>query len=210
MRWIRPRSRATRRRAVAYLTHHKWRAALAQLGRLARVGAATLAALVCMHAQAAAPGITGTHFDLSAEANRITQPDGASVYSWGYGCRLAPAGFSPPTIAGATCPSMQIPGPTLIVKQGDVVTVTLTNNLPAAAGNTSILFAGSQVCAAAFNPDGTCPTALTGVPGLLTREAAHGGTVTHTFVAATPAPHPSSSAPQTHPPLQLPPLAPPP
>ena len=37
---------------------------------------------------------------------------------------------------------MQLPGPTLIVTQGDTVTVTLTNNLPAAAGNTSILFPG--------------------------------------------------------------------
>jgi len=37
---------------------------------------------------------------------------------------------------------MQIPGPTLIVHQGDMVTVNLTNNLPAAAGNTSILFPG--------------------------------------------------------------------
>ncbi|WP_409364220.1 multicopper oxidase domain-containing protein [Burkholderia sp. Bp9143] len=162
---------------------------LAGLARVARFGAAALAALVCLHAQAAAPGITGTNFDLSAEAARISQPDGASVYSWGYGCRTAPAGFSPSNIAGAKCPSMQIPGPTLIVKQGDVVTITLTNNLPAAAGNTSILFPGFQVCAAVMNPDGTCPTTLTGTPGLLTREAAHGGTVTYSFVASTPGTH---------------------
>ncbi len=34
------------------------------------------------------------------------QPDGASVYSWGYGCNTAPAPtrFVPATIAGATCP----------------------------------------------------------------------------------------------------------
>ncbi|WP_372342729.1 multicopper oxidase domain-containing protein [Paraburkholderia madseniana] len=174
---------------MGHINHTTWIAKLARFGRLARFGAAMLATLVCMHAQAAAPGITGTHFDLSAEANRITQPDGASVYSWGYGCRTAPSGFSPSTIAGANCPSMQIPGPTLIVKQGDVVTVTLTNNLPAAAGNTSILFPGFQVCAAVLNPDGTCPAALTGSPGLLTREAAHGSTVTYSFVAATPGTH---------------------
>ncbi|CAD6508063.1 hypothetical protein LMG24235_00128 [Paraburkholderia sabiae] len=148
-----------------------------------------VAVLICQHARAAAPGITGTSFDLTAQADRISQPDGSSVYSWGYGCRTAPAGFSPANVPGANCPGMQVPGPTLIVKQGDVVTVTLTNNLPEAAGNTSILFPGFQVCAAQLNSDGTCPTALTGVPGLLTREATHGNSVTYSFVAATPGTH---------------------
>ena len=37
---------------------------------------------------------------------------------------------------------MQIPGPDAHCDEGDTVTVTLTNNLPAAAGNTSILFPG--------------------------------------------------------------------
>ncbi|MBN3753582.1 multicopper oxidase family protein [Paraburkholderia sp. Tr-20389] len=145
--------------------------------------------LLCQHARAAAPGITGTSFDLTAQADRISQPDGSSVYAWGYGCRTAPTGFSPAGIPGANCPGMQVPGPTLIVKQGDTVTVTLTNNLPEAAGNTSILFPGFQVCAAALNPDGTCPAALTGVPGLLTREATHGNSVTYSFVASTPGTH---------------------
>ena len=40
---------------------------------------------------------------------------------------------------------MQVPGPTLIVTEGQTVTVNLTNNLPTAAGNTSILFPGFQV-----------------------------------------------------------------
>lgn len=43
------------------------------------------------------------------------------------------------------CPTMQVPGPTLIVTQGQTVTVNLTNALPAAAGNTSILVPGFQV-----------------------------------------------------------------
>src|ERR1700736_3972882 len=72
---------------------------------------------------------------------------------------------------------MQVPGPTLIVKEGDSVTVTLTNGLPAAAGNTSILFPGFQV------------TATGGVPGLLTQEAAPAGTVTYTFKASSPGTH---------------------
>ena len=46
---------------------------------------------------------------------------------------------------------MQLPGPTLIVTEGQTVTVTLTNNLPKAAGNTSILFPGFNVTAS-FGP----------------------------------------------------------
>ena len=37
-------------------------------------------------AYAAAPGIKGTTFNLTAKADFINQPDGQSVYSWGYGC----------------------------------------------------------------------------------------------------------------------------
>src|ERR1035438_8856257 len=69
---------------------------------------------------------------------------------------------------------MQIPGPTLIVTEGQTVTVSLLNGLPTAAGNTSILFPGFQVAASG------------GVAGLLTQEAAHGDTVTYTFTASSP------------------------
>jgi len=51
------------------------------------------------------------------------------------------------------------------------------NGLPAAAGNTSILFPGFTV------------TATGGVTGLLTQEAAPAGTVTYTFVASSPGTH---------------------
>ena len=127
-------------------------------------------------AHAAAPGITGPTFNLTAQAAFMSQPDGSMVYSWGYGCNAAPSGYAPAAIAGAFCSSMQVPGPTLIVTQGQTVTVTLTNNLPAAAGNTSILFPGFQVS----SPGGS------GVTGLLTQEAAPGGTVTYTFTASSP------------------------
>src|ERR1700719_1073406 len=120
-------------------------------------------------AHAAAPGITGPTFILTAQTAFLNQPDGSTVYSWGYGCNGAPSGFAPAAITGATCPTMQIPGPTLIVTEGQSVTVTLQNGLPTAAGNTSILFPGITV------------TATGGVPGLLTTEAAPGGTVTYTF-----------------------------
>ncbi|MGE5320072.1 MAG: multicopper oxidase domain-containing protein [Hyphomicrobiaceae bacterium] len=146
-------------------------------GGLLAVVAASLTLLCASNAQAAAPGITGPSFNLNAAPAYISQPDGQSVYSWGYGCNGAPSGFAPANIGsaqGATCPTMQIPGPTLIVHEGDTVTVNLTNNLPAAAGNTSILFPGFAV------------TASGGVPGLLAQEAPVGGTVTYTFTATTP------------------------
>ena len=130
--------------------------------------------LVPVAAYAAAPGITGPSFALTATDAYITQPDGQAVYSWGYGCTGSPAGYAPAAIHGTFCNTMQLPGPTLIVTEGQTVQVTLTNNLPAAAGNTSILFPGFIV------------TATGGVAGLLTQEAAHGGTVTYSFTASSP------------------------
>src|SRR6266566_2652551 len=133
-----------------------------------------MALLLPAAAHAAAPGITGPTFNLTAQPAYISQPDGAMVYSWGYGCRIAPSGFAPGAISGAACPTMQVPGPTLIVTEGQTVTVRLTNNLPNSAGNTSILFPGFSVSASG------------GVQGLLTTEAAPGGTVTYTFTASSP------------------------
>jgi len=142
--------------------------------RLLSAAVMALTSLLTTAAHAAVPGITGPSFDLSAEANYISQPDGEMVYSFGYGCRVAPTGFAPAAITGGVCNTMQIPGPTLIVHEGDTVTVTLANNLPVQAGNTSILFPGFQV-----TPTG-------GVSGSLAQEAAHGGSVTYTFNATTP------------------------
>ena len=139
---------------------------------LAQMGLGMLLAGV---AHAAVPGITGPAFNLTAQAAYISQPDGASVYSWGYGCTSTPAGYAPSAITTRFCNTMQVPGPTLIVMQGQTVTVTLTNSLPGPAGNTSILFPGFNV------------TTSGGVAGLLTQEAAPaGGTVTYSFVASTP------------------------
>jgi FtsP/CotA-like multicopper oxidase with cupredoxin domain len=127
--------------------------------------------------EATTPGISGTKFDLTAQEAFISQPDGAMVYSWGYGCKTAPSKFLPAAITSGTCPAMQIPGPTLIVTEGEDVTVTLANNLPKSAGNTSILFPGFDV------------KATNGEPGLLTGEAAPGGSVTYSFTATSPGTH---------------------
>ena len=117
----------------------------------------TLLALSGM-AQAAVNGVSGPNFALSAEEGYISVSDGGSIYSWGY------------TNSG----TMQLPGPTLIVTQGETVTVELANNLPVAAGNVSIVFPGHEV------------TATGGVEGDLVREAQTGSTVTYTFTADQP------------------------
>jgi Multicopper oxidase len=131
---------------------------------------------------AAVPGMTSTAgtagtFNLTAQDAYLNQPDGSAVYSWGYGCVAGSATFVPAAIIGAYCNTMQVPGPTMVVTEGATITVSLTNNLPTAAGNTSILFPGFAV------------TATGGVAGLLTQEAAPGGSVTYTFTASAPGTH---------------------
>jgi FtsP/CotA-like multicopper oxidase with cupredoxin domain len=126
-------------------------------------------------AHAAAPGIKGTTFNLTAQPAYLSQPDGNSVYAWGYGCTTQTGlTFAPAAIGAAFCNTMQVPGPTLIVTEGQTVSVTLTNGLPTAAGNTSILFPGFNV------------TTSGGVSGLMAQEAAPGGSVTYTFTASSP------------------------
>jgi hypothetical protein len=138
-------------------------------------------------AHAATPGITGPIFNLTAQTAFLNQPDGEAVYSWGYGCggstgAVAPMGFLPKPggadIPNANCPLMQVPGPTLIVTEGQTVTVNLYNGLPAVAGNTSILFPGF-----------TLTSTSGGVAGLLTQEAAPNTTVQYVFTATTPGTH---------------------
>src|ERR1700730_1592351 len=89
---------------------------------------------------AAAPGIKGSNFHLTAQASLISQPDGAMIYSWGYGCADTTSVTFAHHMPNNNFPTMQVPGPTLIVTENTQFTVTLTNGLPAAAGSTSILF----------------------------------------------------------------------
>ena len=107
---------------------------------------------------AAITGISGPTFNLTAKADQISTADANSILVWGY--------------ANGTG-TMQYPGPTLIVNQGDTVTINLTNQLPVV---TSIVFPGQ-----------TGVTTSGGVAGLQTAEAAAGGgTVTYTFTATQP------------------------
>lgn len=117
------------------------------------------------NAGAAINGVTGSRtagavtFDLVTSTANIPTPDGNSVHMWGY------------SVAGSP---MQYPGPTLIVNQGDVVTVNLTNtNIPMPV---SILFPGQK---------GVASTG--GNLGQFTRESAMGGnTVKYVFTATNP------------------------
>lgn len=123
------------------------------------------------NANAAINGVTGARtagavtFDLITSFANIPTPDGNSVHMWGY------------SVAGSP---MQYPGPTLIVNQGDVVTVKLTNtSIPMPV---SILFPGQEDVAATG-----------GSLGQFTRESTMsmstpgtGDTVSYTFTASNP------------------------
>jgi len=120
-----------------------------------------MAVLGASPASAAIQGITGTTFNFTAGTNHISGGDGLSLLIWGF----ANEGGLP-----------QYPGPTLIVNQGDPITVNLTNNLPEAV---SMLFPGQDGVVAA---QVTAPTR----EGLITLEALPGGTVSYTFTASEP------------------------
>jgi len=136
------------------------------LNRLAALGGIALALWLVATGQAVAAiaGITGPNFNLTARTGYISTADGNSVLAWGYA-------------NGAT---MQYPGPTLIVNQGETVTVTLTNSL---AVPTSLVFPGQS----GVSTNSNCGGAGTGTGvGLMTCEALPAGTVTYTFTATQP------------------------
>jgi FtsP/CotA-like multicopper oxidase with cupredoxin domain len=118
---------------------------------------------VPLNSQATISGITGPNFNFTAKPAHISTPDGNSILMWGYANGNG---------------SMQYPGPTLIVNQGDTITITLTNTL---SQPVSIIFPG-QIGV----------TATGGITGLLTNEAAvdepgvpaADKTVTYTFTAS--------------------------
>ncbi|MBI1424638.1 MAG: multicopper oxidase domain-containing protein [Gammaproteobacteria bacterium] len=142
----------------------------AAIDRLATMAVLMTLLLFSVSVRAGIIGETGTAFSLTASEGYVSVADGGSIYAWGY----------------STGSTMQLPGPTLIVNQGDTITVTLKNALPAAAGNVSIVFPGHQVTATSG-----------GAPGLLTQEALPGGTVTYTFVAGEPGTYQYHSGTQT-------------
>jgi FtsP/CotA-like multicopper oxidase with cupredoxin domain len=172
-----------------------------RLGAAAALLTFATAALLGARANAAVPGISaGTgpavSFSLQAAETYSSQPDGNAIYSWGYGCVAQPAAFLPANVqpsagysgtgAPGGCKSAQLPGPTLIVTEGQTVTVTLQNNLPAVAGATSINFPGLTVSSTSG-----------GVAGRLVQEAANGGSVTYTLTNLKPGTYAYYSGTQT-------------
>jgi hypothetical protein len=118
-------------------------------------------------------GCRSTNFALVAKQDHIVTSDGDSMLMWGYALENGCPGENP---VKHPVGRMIYPGPTMILNEGDVVTVTLKNALPVQAGNVSIVFPGHKV------------SATGGVPGLLTREAPPDGTtaVTYVFTATEP------------------------
>ncbi|MDX9786297.1 MAG: multicopper oxidase domain-containing protein [Desulfobacterales bacterium] len=152
------------------------------ISKIAVLGALTLymalSLLIAGSVQAMMPGmidgITGPDFTLTAKSGHISTPEGNSVYFWGFA-----------NATGTDTPIVQYPGPTLIVNQGDSVTVALTNTLPV---NVSIVFPGQgQVT--------TDPVATNA--GLLAEEVPPGGSVTYSFTAAQPGTYLYHSGTQT-------------
>ena len=134
------------------------------------VFAAVLLLLFAGSAPAAIDGISGPTFNLTAKVDHISTADGGSVLLWGYADDDNQAGFGT---------RAQYPAPTMIVNEGDTVTINLTNGLTVAGGgtvpNVSIVFPGQDVTASCT---GTCPN------GTLTMEAEiDGDVVSYTFTA---------------------------
>ena len=119
-------------------------------------------------AQAAIVGVEDTTFNLVAKDGYITSGDGDSLYMWGYSTtETHNNGLS-------TNGGMQYPGPTLIVNEGDSVTINLTNEI-SILGKVSIVFPGQKV------------TATGGATGLMTNESTGAAdTVSYTFTATHP------------------------
>jgi FtsP/CotA-like multicopper oxidase with cupredoxin domain len=109
------------------------------------------------------PAAQTAMFDLCAGESDATMPDGETIPIWGYGLLET-------TTTGVVC-NVQLPGPTLRVNEGDVVTVNLTNYLTVP---TSMLFLGQNVGASG------------GTAGLFTTEVAPNGTISYAFTAGAP------------------------
>jgi FtsP/CotA-like multicopper oxidase with cupredoxin domain len=138
-------------------------------------------------------GITGgttagqATFNLYAFPFNMNLPDGSSIHMWGFGDADAGANATHPD--HPTDPTLpygdgyglpQYPAPTLIVNQGDQVTINLTNPNPGVPQPVSIVVTGHKVTATETVPgDGNDG-------GLVTEEASAGETVSYTFIAEQP------------------------
>lgn len=127
--------------------------------------------------QAEIIGIEGTTtdghqktFNLEAGSAAISTPDGDSLLIWAYGDM------------DNTSSEVQYPGPTIIVHEGDAVTINLTNfNI---SEPVSMVFPGQENVAAVVSTDLSIDGSTDRV--VLTEEASIGETVTYSFTASKP------------------------
>jgi len=143
-------------------------------------------ALAALSAHATVTGISGVGggtspraFEMFVDEGYISAADGVQIYTWGYGASTSSGGTG----------LMQYSGPTLLVKQGETVDITLSNRLPI---RTSMMFPGQSGVTACV---GTLPCRLAGqgaaATGVLAGEVAPGSvaaptTVTYSFTASQP------------------------
>ena len=139
---------------------------------------ALLAYLPATEAHAKIEGHTGTSptpvFNLTAKEGRISTGEANSLLIWGFADDDGQD--NPQSIKGG----VQYPGPTLIVKEGDVVTINLTNTL---AEPVSLVFPGLDM------QTSTVPVFNRGDKSKLTSltpEALPGGKQLYTFIASRP------------------------
>jgi len=136
------------------------------------VAAFTAVLLLCGSAavQATISGISGTNLTFSVKADHVSTADGGSMLLWGYA-----------DVTTNAAARAQYPAPTLIITEGQTISITLKNELNVTAGavpNVSIVFPGQDVTAVCSV--GSC------FSGALTEEVAPGDEVTYTFTATEP------------------------
>ncbi|MBI4933606.1 MAG: multicopper oxidase domain-containing protein [Actinobacteria bacterium] len=124
--------------------------------------------LLCTPPTGATPG--QANYVLTAKEGIINLPDGNSMLMWGYANGNG---------------AFQYPGPVMCVNEGDVVTVTLRNQL---AVRTSALFLGIDGVTANGAPAQAQfdQTATTATLRSLTDDVAPGGSITYKFTAGHP------------------------
>ena len=130
-------------------------------------------------AQARIDGISGwTTFSFTAKAGELSTPDGGAIHFWGY----QDDDIRQPMPAGAL---PQYPGPTLIVNQGELITINFKSDLPFSQCS-SMIFPGQSVAASGGNA------------GLVTQESCGlGDIVTYTFTPEHPGTYSYYSGTQT-------------
>ncbi len=131
--------------------------------KISLILAAIILLLSVGQANAFIDGISGTSFQFAAREGRLSTPDGGNLLFWG---------FADTTPGGRA--SVQYPGPTLIINQGDTVTITLANELKEPV---SMMFPGMTTLSSMV------PALKQGRLSSLVPECEPGGTQTYSFRA---------------------------